>query len=182
MQILAATLALLSPLLLPLDAIYADTFQLFPQLLDKTPDLGAKSMEVKKDKNGWQVSFCPDNTCNIIRAPSKTPREVIRDFTPLYLCYASGYVYLKQFALEDAKPFATEILARNKSRCIVSSEYGLASCVLLDLAKRHKISVSFSRAYEGAVLETPLILPNDLSEERIRQTKKWQKGEWKRYP
>ena len=105
-----------------------DILQLIPQLLAETPGLESPCFEAKKGNKEWEVSFCPDNTCDIIRVPSSTPASVIGDFTLLYLYYASGYIYLKNFYLVDARPYVPAVLARYSGKCPKSPELATAAC------------------------------------------------------
>jgi hypothetical protein len=158
------------------------TLKLIPQLLSKSPHLSGSVFDAKNSKSGWIVSFCPDNTCNIIRAPRATPANAIGDFSALYLYYVSGYVYLKSFYNTDARPYMPSILERNAAKCQSSAEFAQAACVLNGLAKKHSIKIAFSRLDEGSAQETKLDVANELNEDHIKETKAWQTKEWIQHP
>lgn len=158
------------------------TLKLIPQLLSKSPHLSGSVFEAKNGKKGWMVSFCPDNTCNIIRAPGSTPANAIGDFSALYLYYVSGYIYLKSFYNTDAKPYIPSILERNSARCQGMAEFSQAACVLNSLAKKHSIRIAFSRLDEGGADETKLDVADELKEDHIKETKAWQTKEWQLHP
>jgi hypothetical protein len=121
-----------------------NSLQLIPRLLAKSPISSDPVFVAKKDKKGWMVSFCPDNTCDVIRAPSATPANTIGDFSAIYLYYVSGYVYLKDFYTTDARPFMPNILERNSATCTGLSEFAQAACVLNDLAKKYSFKIATS--------------------------------------
>lgn len=149
-------------------------------LLEKTQNLGAKSLSVRKKNSQWEISFCPDNTCDVIRAPLAADPKAVADFTLLYLFYGSSYVYLKQFVLKDAPSFARSTLERLKGTCR-GDEVEVASCAMLAVAKSNRIAIAFSRTDEGGsgVDERKV---DELSAERLSQTRKWQLEAWRNYP
>ncbi len=158
-----------------------DMLQLIPKLLAKTPGLESPCFEAKKGNKEWEVSFCPDNTCDVIRVPSSTPASVIGDFTLLYLYYASGYIYLKNFYLVDARPYVPAVLARYSGKCPKSPELATAACVMNSLAAQHAIRLSFRRSDEGQTGESIRDPKRELSEAHLIEIKSWLADAWKSY-
>jgi hypothetical protein len=159
-----------------------DMLQLIPQLLDRTPGLESPAFKAKKGSKEWEVSFCPDNTCDVIRAPRSTPASVIGDFSLLYLYYASGYIYLKRFCLVDARPYVPVVLARYSGKCPKSPELATAACVMKGLVTQHAIRLSFRRSDEGHTGESILDPNKEFSEAHLIKIKAWQADAWKSYP
>ncbi len=146
-----------------------------PALLAPAPTAGA--LAINKEK-GWEISFCPDNTCEVIHAPAGTPEEKVGDFAFLYLYYASGYVYLKDFYLHHGRPYVSAALTRNAGSCNQPEEFARAACVMTSLAKRYHFRVGTRTYDEGARadnFEEPAAL---LTEARIKSTKAWQQDQW----
>jgi hypothetical protein len=162
-------------------ALPPDMLKVLPGLLAKGMNLQASAFEAKKDKKQWEVAFCPDNTCQVIYAPATTPAAAMGDFTLLYLYYASGYIYLKNFYLTDAKPYIPGVLARSAPQCGQGPELVRASCALSALADKHNIRLA-SRIYdEGEIGEAPTEARNELSEPKLKEIKSWQMDAWKYY-
>lgn len=156
-----------------------DLLEVIPTLLAKNPNLKDHGFSVKVLKNDWVISYCPDNTCDVIRAPKQVSREVLGDFTLLWLYYASGYIYLKGFVQVDAPPLVAAALDRRSGGCRRESEFVLASCVLSTIAESNKIRLAFRRSDEGATVENRETIKESLSEARIREVKAWQTSTWK---
>jgi hypothetical protein len=161
------------------DASEPDTLNLIPRLLAKSERIETHGFRVTRTKSQWVITYCPDNTCGVFRAPLKTPREAIGDFALLWLYYASGYIYLENFE-SDAEALVASTLERYSMKCPPSSEEATASCVLTSLAKQHNIRLAFRRSDEGATGEWKVALTEELSPEAISQTKLWQRNEWEK--
>ena len=164
----------------PASTAEPDLLQVIPKLLAENHDLEDPGFSAKLRKGGWVVSYCPDETCDVIRAPRGVSREVMGDFALLWLYYASGYVYLKRFVEIDAPPYARAVLQRRSGSCPQERELTLASCVLSTLARDNKLRPSFRRSDEGATVETPRTINESLSEARIREVRAWQTNEWRK--
>ncbi len=159
-----------------------DLLPLIPRLLAKTPGLNSSSFQAERGDKEWQISFCPDNTCDVIRLPRGTPASVVGDFTLLYLYYASGYIYLKNFYRIDARPYVPAVLARYSAACPKSLELAAAACVMSDLATQYSIRISDRRFDEGHTEETIIDPKKELSEVHLRETKSWQEKAWNHNP
>ncbi len=138
-------------------------------------------LKVNKTKE-WEILFCPDNTCDVIRAPATTPDEKVGDFTFLYLYYASGYVYLKDFYLKDGRAYVSSVLARNSGSCNQTDEFARAACVMTLLADRYQFRAGTRTYDEGTSVDHFEKSPAPLTGAGIRKTKAWQEEQWKKYP
>jgi hypothetical protein len=157
-----------------------DFLRVIPQLLAKNKELAHHGFSSRQLEKEWVISYCPDNTCDVIRAPKRVPRKVLGEFSLLWLYYASGYVYLKRFHEVDAPPFVAEVLERHIQGCVKESEYAMASCVLTRMAVENKIRLAFRRYDEGGVFEGPNDAKAYLSEARIREVNAWQGKAWQK--
>ena len=155
-----------------------DLLQVIPNLLAKNSNLEHHGFSAKHLKNGWVVSYCPDNTCDVIRAPKDASRAALGDFTLLWLNYASGYIYLQRFVETDAPPYVHEVLERRSGSCPRTPELTLASCVLSNMAESNKLRLSFRRSDEGATVDTPKGIRESLSETRLSEVRAWQSKAW----
>jgi len=144
-----------------------------------TGDPHFSPLVARRTDAGWRVSYCPDNTCEIIKAPSAANAQDLADFTFLYLYYASGYVYLEDFCLKGGKLNAAMILESHKDHCSATGEFGKASCVLGKLARRTGVSLSFGRKDLGQYGEQAEDIQEALAERSISSVKKWQMDQWK---
>jgi len=156
-----------------------DTLSFIPQLLAKNDSVVEHGFKVARTKTQWVVTYCPDNTCDVIRAPLQTPRQGIGDFALLWLYYASGYIYLEQFEV-DAQPLVESTIERYSKDCPASTEEARAACVLSALATRSNVRLAFRRSDEGATGEQKVDPKEKISVDAIRQTKKWQRDEWEK--
>ncbi|MHC3994053.1 hypothetical protein ACXWTF_04445 [Thiomicrolovo sp. ZZH C-3] len=109
-------------------------------------DLG-DSIELHGDHEIW---YCPDNTCEIFKAKSKTPN--LSSFVYLYLFHKSTYTYLNK-SDGDNKAFrekAIEELEVRKSMESYCTEKDLdAQCILDGMQRALNISICFGRYDEG---------------------------------
>jgi hypothetical protein len=163
------------------------TFAAEPALLEVIPSLLAKNTNLEHHgfsarllKNDWVISYCPDNTCDVIRAPKQVSRAVLGDFSLLWLYYASGYIYLKGFIEIDAPPLVAAALDRRSGGCRREPEFALASCVLSTMAESNKIRLAFRRSDEGGTVEGRKTIKESLSEARIGEIRAWQTNAWKK--
>jgi hypothetical protein len=157
-----------------------DLLQVIPKLLAKNRNLEHHGFSAKLLKSGWHVSYCPDNTCDVIRAPKDMSRAALGDFTLLWLYYASGYIYLQRFVETDAPPYVQQVLERRSGSCLREPELTLASCVLSTMAASNKLRLSFRRSDEGATVETRKSISDSLSEARIGEVRAWQTNTWQK--
>ena len=150
----------------------------FDHLISESVPMIEGSVKVKKTGTHVAVEFCPDNTCDIIRAPSITTMKILNDFSYLFFYYASGYTYLA-ISTNQSLPFiqsgsklAKEIIRRNSGKCKQSDEFELASCVLNNLANENKIQLYFSRYDEGENFESEKNLIESLSVKNLKKIRK----------
>ena len=157
-----------------------DLLKTIPQLLAKIEDLERHGFRARHLKSGWAIHYCPDNTCDVIRAPKDVPRQAMGEFTLLWLYYVSGYTYLKRFYEVDAQPFVAQVLERRGGTCPVQPEFARASCVLTAMADEYGIRLGFRRSDEGATVENRLEPKDELSVANIARVKEWQLQQWRR--
>ena len=157
-------------------AAQPDTLSVLPKLL-ANEHLLTHGFKAQRTKAQWVVTYCPDNTCDLFRAPASVDRVAIGDFSVLWLYYATGYIYLERFE-KDARPLVRETLERYSAVCPPTSEEQTASCVLTGLAKSHRIRLAGRRSDEGQTGEWREGISEKLSAEAIRSTKLWQRNEW----
>ena len=158
----------------------SDLLQVIPKLLAKNRNLEHHGFSAKLLKSGWVVSYCPDNTCDVIRAPKDMSRAALGDFTLLWLYYASGYIYLQRFVETDAPPYVQQVLERRSGSCPREPELALASCVLSTIAVSDKLRLFFRRSDEGATVETRKAISDSLSEASIAEVRAWQTKAWQK--
>jgi len=151
----------------------------FNNLVSESMPMLKDSVKVKKTATYTSVEFCPDNTCEIIRAPSSVQMKRLSDFTYLYLYYASGYTYLAISSnqsdpfIKSGRELANEIVRSNVGSYKQTEELELASCVLNNLAKGNNIHLIFSRYDEGERFESEENLTESLSVNKLNKTRKW---------
>ncbi len=114
-------------------------------------------------QNGHLLEFCPDNTCHGFVSSSDVPVAVLKDFAFLYIYFFSGYTYLPEWRIHpEAKRVAQRILAKPEYRkCKDESDLQSARCVLLDLARNHRIKLIFVRYDE----HQRNVVPEDITKE-----------------
>jgi hypothetical protein len=143
---------------------------------------GYTPFSVVKTKAGREVHYCPDNTCDIFRAPNSAPQGALADFAFTYIFYASGYTTLQDFVTNTGKPYSKAILDRNRSGCTKEEELDLASCVLRTLSRRYSIQAFFTRDDEGATNETAVDLESAASVSELNRVRAWQLEQWRNRP
>jgi len=162
-----------------LTAADKDPIDTFIDLISKSVPMLEGSVKVKKTVTDASVKFCPDNTCDIIRAPSNTNTKGLNDFSYLYFFYASGYTYLAISAnqslpfIQSGSKLAKEIIHRNADKCDQTNELEQASCVLNNLASENKIQLFFSRFDEGENVESKKDITETLSVRSLEKVRKW---------
>ncbi len=154
-----------------------DTFSLTQQLLAGTTAAESNGFWTDRWPEEWSVSYCPDQTCDVIRAPGTTSSKTMSDFALIYLYYVSDYAYLKDFVLR-ARPHVLKALERNNGNCRRSSEFARAACVLSTVARKNGMKFRLQRYDEGRMNETELEPGDHLGEKHIREVKSWQSKTW----
>ena len=143
---------------------------------------GRTTISVVKTNAGRELHYCPDNTCDVFKAPASTTPRALADFAFAYIFYASGYTYLEDFVTKTGGPHSEVILNRNRSGCKEGHELELASCVLRHLARQHSIRAFQVREDEGASTETAVNLQAALSVNALKRTRAWQLEQWRGHP
>ena len=172
MRILTAIL-ILSSFSIPGSALATDL-----RLLGSLSEIAPTGLEYRVTKELKVVAYCPDNTCDIIEAPSTIDNEILNDFTFMFLAYASGYVYLKKPFdktrpfLEQAKGRLPKVIEKRRNRCR-GDEIEVASCILNNIANTHGIKIYFSRFDEGASTKRLQKQEERLSVNALRSVRKW---------
>lgn len=172
MRILTAIL-ILSSFSIPGSALATEL-----RLLGSLSEIAPTGLEYRVTKELKVVAYCPDNTCDIIEAPSTIDNEILNDFTFMFLAYASGYVYLKKPFdktrpfLEQAKGRLPKVIEKRRNRCR-GDEIEVASCILNNIANTHGIKIYFSRFDEGASTKRLQKQEERLSVNALRSVRKW---------
>jgi hypothetical protein len=143
---------------------------------------GLTTISVVKTNASRELHYCPDNTCDVFKAPVSAPPLALADFAFAYIFYASGYTYLEDFVTKTGGSHSKVILNQNRSGCKEGHELELASCVLRHLARQHSIRVFQVREDEGARTETAVNLQAALSVNALKRTRAWQLGQWRGHP
>jgi len=143
---------------------------------------GLTTISVVKTNAGRELHYCPDNTCDVFKAPTAAPPRALADFAFAYIFYASGYTYLEDFVTRTGRAHSEVILNRNRSGCKQGHELELASCVLRHLARQYSIRVFQVREDEGASTETAVDLQAALSVNALKRTRAWQLEQWHGHP
>jgi len=148
------------------------------RLLGSLSEIAPTGLEYRVTKELKVVTYCPDNTCDIIEAPSAIDNEILNDFTLMFLAYASGYIYLKKPFdksrpfLEQAKGHLPNVIEKRRNRCR-GDEIEVASCILNNIANTHGIRIYFSRFDEGANTRVLQSQEERLSVNKLRSVRKW---------
>jgi hypothetical protein len=143
---------------------------------------GNTTISVVKTSAGREVHYCPDNTCDIFKAPNSAPQGALADFAFTYIFYASGYTYLQDFVTKTGKQYSKAILDRNRSGCTNEEEIDLASCVLRSLSRRYSIRAFFTRDDEGATNEMAVDLESTAAVNELNRVRAWQLEQWRSHP
>lgn len=172
MRILTSTL-ILAFLSSPEIAVATDL-----RLLGSLSEIAPTGFEYRVTIELKVVAYCPDNTCDIIEAPSAIDNEILNDFALMFFAYASGYIYLKK-PFDKSRPFLEQVKGRlpsviekHRNRCR-GDEMELASCILNNIANTHGIKIYFSRSDEGAKTKVLQSLGERLSVNALRLVRKW---------
>ncbi len=168
------TIILISSFLSSAESVVATDLRSLGSLSEIAPT----GLEYQVTKDLKVVAYCPDNTCNIIEAPSAIDNSILNDFSLMFLAYASGYSYLK-IPFDQTRPFLEQVKGRlpkviekHRSSCR-GDEIEVASCILTNIAKTHGIKIYFSRFDEGGDAK---ILENQneiFSVNTLRSVRKW---------
>ena len=143
---------------------------------------GSTTISVVKTSSGQEVHYCPDNTCDVFKAPASALPRAVADFAFAYIFYASGYTYLENFVTNTGSSHSKVILSRNRSSCAEAQELELASCVLRNLAQQQSIRVFQVREDEGTRTEKAVGLRAALSVPALERTRAWQLEQWRGHP
>lgn len=146
---------------------------------NKKPLLPAEAIS-KTEKNKKVIKYCPDNTCDIIKAPRSIDERILEDFSVLFFSYASGYLYLEK-SYDGKVPYrhqtkdkVKDIIARQRNDC-KGEELAVVSCIMQRLAKDYKIETAFSRFDEGKNIVTPYDPQEEYSLKSLQKTQSWYK-------
>ncbi|MGZ6220415.1 MAG: hypothetical protein ACXWMV_10495 [Syntrophales bacterium] len=148
------------------------------RLLGSLSEIAPTGLEYRVTKELKVVAYCPDNTCDIIEAPSAIDNEILNDFTFIFLAYTSGYIYLKKPFdvsrpfLEQLKRLLPTVIEKRRNRC-EGDEIEVASCILINIANTHSIKIYFSRFDEGAKTKFLQNQEERLSVNPLRSVRKW---------
>ncbi|QNP49119.1 hypothetical protein [Diaphorobacter aerolatus] len=113
--------------------------------LEGAPNGGMKFH--RKNKNLF-LEYCPDNTCEEIRAAKKVDKYLFLSISLMYYKYTSKYIYLEPWN-DKSLIYTTQFFLKNKIiSCHHFNDEELATCVLSWAGKKYALSVYFAR-YDG---------------------------------
>jgi hypothetical protein len=106
---------------------------------------------IKIKKQGRQIEFCPDNTCDGFAASKKISSTQLKNFAYIYLFYFSGYYDLDEWRTKPANRVVAERLLRSPefTSCKEQNLRDKARCSLL-LLNRKGVRLYGVRYDEGA--------------------------------
>lgn len=128
-------------------ACAAEQFSGIARLQSRFPD----SVTIESRTTGSYFQFCPDNTCDLIKAEKPISAEELAEIGYVYIYYFSDYTELKEWRSGQAEASAAkQILSRDiYSACNDKQNMEQATCVL-QLAKiRFDLSLYFVRYDEN---------------------------------
>jgi len=126
--------------------IFMTSFNSFAhELVEQFPEM----ISVATNDGETIVEYCPDNTCEVVRAVGPVDAMEIQDFAYLYLFTSSPYNYLKEFQQGTRSGRTGAVLDRYSSGCPQVSAQEAARCVLGRLGAKYEIQVEFVRYDEG---------------------------------
>lgn len=136
----------------------------------KSLDLGT-ALDYKYSKSGkihW-FKVCPDQTCNIFRAPLATSKESLTMFIIIHDCLGWGYSYPKfQMFCEKNKEEIQKLVEKSASKdCSAKATEQKGKCVLRKMANENSISIQSEITDEGKTCRTSYHL-DDVLERSIK--------------
>jgi hypothetical protein len=115
---------------------------------------------IEREKNGWSVKYCPDNTCDLLRLSASLKESEARGIALGFFTFYSKYSYLRQWQevarRDEARLRELEVLAN--SNCPHRDTKQLVKCRMRELAAGGKLTVYFVRFDEGTRTEKSLRL------------------------
>lgn len=120
----------------------------------------ASPVIVKQVAGHWLVSFCPDNTCDIIRISTSVKENDARRLALGYFVFYSRYIYLDEWQ-QDArsnKEIQAELRYLANRACPPRPGKELVRCRFEELESTGKLAVLFGRSDEGKWRAAPLSL------------------------
>lgn len=113
-----------------------------------------KSYEMSSSDKGIEARYCPDNTCDVIKAPPGVSRDTIADFAFLYFSKHSSYVVIKDFQKKVTEQHVHETMRKYDSLCPATPP--TTKCILVGMAKKFSIELLSSRDDEGEEVFTAM--------------------------
>lgn len=98
-----------------------------------------------------QLKICPDETCNIFRAPIATQKALLEKFVVIHDCSGWGHNYpqFKKFCNSNKTEIQKMIRDIGNKKCPDKKTDSLAKCVLKGMANEGKIIIQSERSDEG---------------------------------
>jgi hypothetical protein len=164
-----------------------DAIKEFNSEVIKSLPMLSESITIRRSNNLHIIEFCPDNTCEVIKSPDTNKLKDIKDFTYLYIYYASGLTLLATSTNDNAPFFisgnkiATQILKNHAETCSQNTELELASCVLNNMARNNNITISFFRYDEGKQNVSRQNIESELSLKTLKNNRAWLESHCKKY-
>ncbi|WP_157753822.1 hypothetical protein [Lysobacter capsici] len=108
------------------------------------------AIEFKSTKKFQSAEYCPDNTCEVVRAPGSVSDAEFKKFYAAYLFYVSSYNYLINWRADDkAQSQARHILSALKGNSCGPGSADYVKCSLKAFIQKNGVTGSFVRHDEG---------------------------------
>lgn len=105
-----------------------------------------------------ELSYCPDNTCDVFSMPLSIDHDEFYDFVLMYLYYKSGYLYLEEIKDRYWAEHIDHISDKYSAGMSKPSDDMDIDCILKTLALKNDITVVFFRNDENVKQITPVAL------------------------
>ena len=108
------------------------------------------SIEFKSTKRNQSAEYCPDNTCEVVRARGSVSAAEFKKFYAAYLFYVSSYNYLTNWRADnEAQSQARDSLSSLKGNSCGASSADYVKCSLKTFIQKNGVTGSFVRHDEG---------------------------------
>jgi hypothetical protein len=105
------------------------------------------SLKVRLGQKSASFEFCPDNTCDLVKASNAIPEEIFFDVVYVYVYYFSTYYVLDDWRAKTSSiSLAKKITTKNMyAECKQGSDMRQAYCIIQLLTKKYDLKYFFVR-------------------------------------
>ena len=98
-----------------------------------------------------KISYCPDNTCEVVRVPAYMSVDQAKYISAAYLFFYSDYFYLREWKMRSDVNIV--LYTESKKYTNKKDEYNITEmkCKFLQVFKKNNIKIFFVRYDEGFV-------------------------------